>query len=110
LDGDWKELQAAISSSSNYVAKIKDLDDFTRKCVAADQQSLALEVRIQRLEECKDAWQEDKEARNDNMKFAIMTFETVRDIMTKHADLVKVRLISFHFVSFSAVRVSIHEF
>ena len=24
LDGDWKELQAAISSSSNYVAKIKD--------------------------------------------------------------------------------------
>ena len=105
MDGDWKELKAAISSSSNYVAKIKDLDDFTRKCVAADQQSLALEVRIQRLEECKDAWQEDKEARNDNMKFAIMTFETVRDIMTKHADLVKVRLISS-----SAARVSIHGF
>lgn len=46
------------------------------------------QVRLRKLEECKGGWQEDKEARTENMKFAIMTFEVVRDILTLHAELI----------------------
>lgn len=89
LEGDWKELKSALSSSASNVAKIKDLDDFIARCLSAGQMPLALEVTLRKLSECKEGWAEDRQGRGENMKFAIMTFECVRTVLTTHAELIQ---------------------
>jgi hypothetical protein len=87
LEVEWKDLKVAIKKSGSSVAKLKDLDDFIVRCMAASQVTLALEVTLEKLEESKLAWQEDRDSKSDNMKFAILTVETVRSILVNFSEL-----------------------
>jgi ATP-dependent RNA helicase DDX60 len=89
LEVEWKDLKVAIKKSGSSVAKLKDLDDFIVRCMAASQISLALEVTLEKLEESRLAWQEDRDSKSDNMKFAILTVETVRIILVNFSELLR---------------------
>ena len=86
LEGEWKELLKSIKSSTNSAAKIKDLDDFCRRCQKEKQDKLAMQVALQRLLECREAWADDRQGHNSNMKFAILAMENVRTMITVHEE------------------------
>jgi ATP-dependent RNA helicase DDX60 len=89
LESEWKELKLAIKKSASSIAKLKDLDDFVNRCFAANQMSLALEVILQKLSESRSAWQEDRDSKSNNMKFAILTVETVRMMLSTFSEQLK---------------------
>ena len=89
LELEWNELKLAIKKSTSSVAKLKDLDDFIIRCLAANQMSLGLEVTLQKLNESKLAWQEDRDSKSNNMKFAILTVETIRNILSTYSELLR---------------------
>jgi len=86
LEGEWKELLKSIQSSTNAVAKMKDLDDFCKRCLKEKQDKLAMQVALERLRECREAWADDREGHHSNMKFAILTMENVRTMITVHEE------------------------
>jgi hypothetical protein len=89
LEGEWKELLKSIQASTNSVAKIKDLDDFCRRCQKENQHKLAMQVALQRLRECREAWADDREGHQSNMKFAILTMENVRTLISVHEEALR---------------------
>jgi len=86
LEGEWQELLKSIKASTNSVAKIKDLDDFCRRCQKEKQDKLAMQVALQRLLECREAWADDRQGHSSNMKFAILSMENVRTMITVHEE------------------------
>ena len=89
LESEWKDLKLAVKKSTSTIAKLKDLDDFANRCLSSNQMTLALEVTLQKLSESKSAWQEDRDSKNNNMKFAILTVENVRMMLSTFSELLK---------------------